>query len=377
MTFYDSLEEFTDFGSFTEDSYFKNLPDDWYVVITDIKGSTKAISEGRYKEVNTIGAATIVMARKAMKNADFPFVFGGDGATLLIPEKFVHRVCENLCALKNLARDNHNLDLRIGVVPMKQVIEANKSVVVGKFQLTPGRSIAILKGDGLSWAEKEIKSSDKYNYDKKVVFEADLTGLSCRWNPMPSKNGKILTILLSSNSGKDVYTQFLSKLNSIFPMGLDSANPANIEAATYKSLSQLIKDEVKLHQGYFSLSFIKRMIEIVFAVAIFKYNIPPLIFDPKKYANSMRSHSDFRKFDDILRMVIDCNQEQEKQIESYLIDGHKNKSFCFGLHKSDNSLMTCYVDGLNQGEHIHFIDAENGGYAAAAIQLKKQYSENR
>jgi hypothetical protein len=34
--------------------------------------------------------------------------------------------------------------------------------------------------------------------------------------------------------------------------------------------------------------------------------------------------------------------------------------------------MTCFVDGLNQGQHIHFMDAENGGYAMAAIELKKQ-----
>jgi hypothetical protein len=36
--------------------------------------------------------------------------------------------------------------------------------------------------------------------------------------------------------------------------------------------------------------------------------------------------------------------------------------------------MTCYVDSLNEGQHIHFIDAENGGYAMAAVDLKKQMS---
>jgi hypothetical protein len=34
--------------------------------------------------------------------------------------------------------------------------------------------------------------------------------------------------------------------------------------------------------------------------------------------------------------------------------------------------MTCFVEGLGQGKHIHFIDAENGGYTSAAIGLKKQ-----
>jgi hypothetical protein len=34
--------------------------------------------------------------------------------------------------------------------------------------------------------------------------------------------------------------------------------------------------------------------------------------------------------------------------------------------------MTCFVEGLNQGEHFHFIDADEGGYVMASIQLKDQ-----
>jgi hypothetical protein len=38
--------------------------------------------------------------------------------------------------------------------------------------------------------------------------------------------------------------------------------------------------------------------------------------------------------------------------------------------------MTCFVEGLNQGEHIHFLDAEGGGYTTAAIQLKHQIQQS-
>jgi hypothetical protein len=37
--------------------------------------------------------------------------------------------------------------------------------------------------------------------------------------------------------------------------------------------------------------------------------------------------------------------------------------------------MTCLVFSLDKGEHVHFIDGSDGGFTAAAIQLKAQIQE--
>lgn len=371
--FFHDLKPFPTFHDFTNEIHFRELPSDWSVIITDIKGSTKAIAEGRYKDVNTIGAATIVVTRKALRGKDFPFVFGGDGATLLIPNSEVESVCENLAALKMLSIQTHGLELRVGVVSMRELKDQAKSIQVGKFEITAGRNIAVMKGEGLSWAEKLVKSeSGKYESVIMSKNEADLTGLSCRWNPIPSRKGKILTILVSSRKDKNVYEDFLQRLGEILPSGLEDANPTNVDLASYKSLGKLISDEKKLHQSTFSLSYLLRVLEICFAVLVFKYKFPPIFFDPIKYSQSMRTHSDFRKFDDVLRMVIDCSQKQIEDIKSYLEQKYENKDLFYGTFEADRALMTCYVDGLGQGQHIHFIDAENGGYAAAAVGLKLQ-----
>jgi len=34
--------------------------------------------------------------------------------------------------------------------------------------------------------------------------------------------------------------------------------------------------------------------------------------------------------------------------------------------------MTCFVEGLQPGQHVHFIDGSGGGYAMAAKRLKAQ-----
>ncbi len=83
--FYAELPAFPKFGEVTGDRPFRTLPADWKIIVADIEGSTAAIEAGRYKDVNTIGAAAVAAAQNAMDKRDFPFVFGGDGATLVIP----------------------------------------------------------------------------------------------------------------------------------------------------------------------------------------------------------------------------------------------------------------------------------------------------
>lgn len=372
QNFYKDLPSFQNFNQFTNDVHFTPLPKDWTLLLTDVKGSTKAIASGRYKEVNTMGAATIVVVTKVLKDLEYPFVFGGDGATVLVPNLVVDQVKENLLALKKLAKDQFDLDLRVGAISMHELTQRGKSISVAKFTLTPGKSIAILKGEGISEAENLIKHpAAQYEVTGEVKAEADLTGLSCRWNPIPSKHGTIMTLIVKSRKGDEVYGEFLQELERVLPHGLENANPTNVDVASYKSLSTIIKEERKLHER-FSMSLVGRCVEAVLAVLIFKFGVPPLIFNSRKYADSMRTHSDFRKFDDYLRMVIDCRKEDATSIINYLQAKFEEHDLFYGIHETGNSLMTCFVNGLGQGEHIHFIDAENGGYTAAATELKKQ-----
>ncbi len=57
--FYAEIKSFSNFSQVADVGHYVTAPDDWYVVIADIQGSTRAISEGRYKQVNMIGAACI------------------------------------------------------------------------------------------------------------------------------------------------------------------------------------------------------------------------------------------------------------------------------------------------------------------------------
>lgn len=86
----------------------------------------------------------------------------------------------------------------------------------------------------------------------------------------------------------------------------------------------------------------------------------------------MPQHSDYRKFDDMLHMIVDCTSAQAHDLAIYLKNARKEGLLAYGLHQSDDALMTCYVESVRDGDHIHFIDGGNGGYALAAKQLKAQ-----
>ena len=375
LNFYEALPEFQQFPDLFRDENYKVAPDDWFIVLTDIKGSTNAIGEGRYKDVNTIGTACIVAAQGCMDGEAIPYVYGGDGATLLVPPAKLDAVIDALSAIQALSEENYKLTLRVGVCAVREIHEKGALVEIARFKLVPGVNQAFFRGQGLTLAEKLIKANPElYKKNPRLMKNPDLSKLSCRWQPLPNKRGKILTLIIQSRKGTEVYERFLKDYHKIFPEGLDVLNPVNTDTATYRSFKELINDERRLHNTAASLKYLLRFIEISVAVLIFKIRlIPEFLFARNHYQRSIRTHSDYRKFDDVLRTVIDCSDEESKMIKNLLSAYHSKDEIYFGVHESETSLMTCYlIGGTKDGGHIHFIDGNNGGYALAAKQMKQQ-----
>ena len=81
----------------------------------------------------------------------------------------------------------------------------------------------------------------------------------------------------------------------------------------------------------------------------------------------MISHSDYRKYDEQLRMVIDCRSEMRDRIRAALEDERRAGAILFGLHASGSALMTCFLQSFDEGGHIHFVDGSDGGYAVLSL----------
>lgn len=379
-SFYTELPTFKKFSDFTKDQHFHALPSDWVVVISDIQGSTQAIADGRYKDVNLIGAATIVTARNALSRADFPFVFGGDGATFAVHKNDLPTITSAMAGLERMAAQNFDLKLRVGVVSVADLYDAGAEIEVARYELIEGKHVAIFRGDGLSIAEKWIKKADStYTIapEENTNTTTNLDGLSCRWNAIPNIRGTIVSLIIEARNvdSNKAYDDILQNLNAICDGNLEAANPVNIPAISYQSLKQCLFQENRLHLPKWNFKHFYRMLEILVCVLIFRFKIPPLFFDAVTYSKALRTHADYQKFDGVLRMVIDVSLSQCDAIEQYLDSLEKDKIIFYGLHSSKESLMTCYVDDVHQGNHIHFIDGADGGYAIAAKQMKEQIKD--
>ena len=97
-------------------------------------------------------------------------------------------------------------------------------------------------------------------------------------------------------------------------------------------------------------------------------------FDPERYATEVPNATDSRKFDDSLRLVLDCNAEQKSAIERYLEDMFQSGEVIYGIHASHSAIMTCFI--LDWKNHVHLVDGAEGGYTEAARCFKARKVES-
>src|SRR5258708_2865553 len=141
--FYGRIPVFRGFASLMDPALYSPLPDDWSLGVADIVESTKAIAEARYKAVNMAGAAVIASVTNALEGREFPFVFGGDGASFAIsPEDFAAARAA-LAATATWVQDDLNLAMRVALVPVAAVRAQGLDVRVARFGPSPNLSYAM------------------------------------------------------------------------------------------------------------------------------------------------------------------------------------------------------------------------------------------
>jgi hypothetical protein len=108
----------------------------------------------------------------------------------------------------------------------------------------------------------------------------------------------------------------------------------------------------------------------LFAYLVMRFGIRVGGFVPKTYVQQVVENSDFRKYDDGLRMILDCTLELENALTQRLARAASTGIVRYGLHRQDAAMMTCFTPSALRSDHVHFIDGARGGYASAATALK-------
>ncbi len=384
-SFYDSISAFSNFNEFHLQTWYHPLPVNWVVVITDVVGSTKAIEQGKYKQVNAMGVASIVAITNALKPLKIPFIFGGDGATACFPKALLPKVEPALIAAEKMAQEQFALQLRVGVVSMLQIKEQGLSLCVAKYQPHKYYQQAMFAGEGLAYAESLIKNQQDDNpyliKMAKCASNAIFSGFECRWNEIPSPQEENITLMvqvIDPANTDNIYAAILAQVQHIY--GKDPEHhPLTETNLTLTKHFNLLSIEAKIRTAFQSkwqnflylikLKILKRIGERFMANKKQTKNT-----HWGEYKQNLIMNTDYRKFDGILRMVISGQREQRKQLNDILNAYRLQGDIVFGLHHSECALITCIVTDYNK-DHIHFLDGANGGYTIAAKQMKQQLRE--
>src|SRR6202790_3947907 len=202
-TFYSRIPVFRGFARLMDPALYSPLPDDWSIGVADIVESTRAIAQARYKAVNMAGAAVIAAVTNALDGREFPFVFGGDGASFAVSPDDLARARDALAATAIWVKDDLDLVMRVALVPVTAVRAQGLDVRVARFGPSPNLSYAMFSGGGLGWAEAAMKRGEIAVPVAPPGTQPDLTGLSCRFEEIPSVRGLILSVLVVPAPGAD------------------------------------------------------------------------------------------------------------------------------------------------------------------------------
>jgi len=376
--FYTDLPAVKPFLAVVNPAVYADAPGDWYVMVTDVTNSTEAIASGRYREVNLLGASSIIAVLNALRPLEVPFVFGGDGASFLIPPDAFAATRDALLGVRDLAEQRFGLDLRVGSVPVSAV-QAAMPLRVARLQVSDAHFQASFLGGGISYAAELVKADGTYRLDGlPQMAGADLRGLECRWQEVPSRHGHTLSLLIAAMPSSQIpeekiYRDVLQTIQRIYGT-MERYHPIAPEVLRLAFHPKKLMAEVKARSP--SSRFLGK---VGYCLRLMAENLLGIVFmglrltvggvNWGRYKQEVCAASDYQKIDDILRMVISGTPTQTEALRAYLEQEYQAGRLAYGMHVSDRALLTCLIVDRRQ-HHLHLVDGADGGYTLAAKELK-------
>ena len=327
------------------------------------------------------GASVIAAVTNALEGREFPFVFGGDGASFAVSPDDLERRARGAGGDRDLGRrEDLNLAMRVALVPVRAVRAQGLDVRVARFGPSPNLSYAMFSGGGLGWAEAAMKRGEFAVSLAHPGTQPDLSGLSCRFEEIPSTRGIILSVLVVPARGADplAFRKVIEDVIKLVERSPDAGRPVPSGGPPLRWPPAGLEYEARAARGGSLLK--RRTVVLAFtlwAYVVLRFGIKVGSFVPKNYMQQVVENSDFRKYDDGLRMILDCTTELERALTQRLADAASSGIVRYGLHRQDAAMMTCFAPSVMRSDHVHFIDGARGGYASAATALKAMAARKR
>lgn len=365
------------FVDIVEQEHGVPLPDSWHIIVTDVEDSSAQLEH--YQQVNILAASSVVSVLNIVEShqLQIPFIYGGDGATLCVPEETLAECLAALHALKSHAWNQFQVILRVGHVQISDVRARGHEVSVEKFKVNQSYTQAIFFGTGTYFAEHYIKDKTvEQIYTGPLAVSLDLHGLECKWSEIhpPLHAEEVIALIIQSTETKNsqsVYTKILRDLDTIYgnfeqrhPVDHEQLTPTK-DLRTILYASRIKFGKIKWNYVFYwslrgLLGPLKQKFQYMFRLGKYKH---------LEISADLMTASDTLKVSGNLMTIFAGTHEMRKKFFQILDDMEKLGIIYYGHSISKTAVMTCYIDRGNS-THINFLDGFGGGYSRAALELK-------
>lgn len=358
---------------------FSDVPGDWAVVIADVRGSTAAVAAGRHNDVNLVAAGSLVAALNVAKKAEVevPYFFGGDGGTLLVPLDLREPMLAALRLHRKTSEEAFGLSLHIGAVRVEDVRAGGHNVRLAKACLSTGLHKAVLIGTGLLWAERQVKAAGaEAEIAAAENFMLDMMGLECRWDRIkpPADGAEVVCYLIEACHESEqlgVYRAALREIDAVYGTP-ERRNPLSLHRlklliSTAKMRSEMLVRFGRWRWRYFAAESFKTLV----ARVLLRLRKKAGPFNGATYLDEVIQNADTLTLDGRINTIVSGTAAQRERLLQYLSAEEAAGRLVFGHHAARESVMTCYIQS-HEREHVHFVDGSDGGYTAAAGELKSK-----
>ena len=159
-----------------------------------------AIDEGRYKAVNIAGASVIAAVANALGGRPFPFVFGGDGASIAVAGTATRPRCARRLPRRRRGRATSSISsCARALIPVSAVRKEGFDVQRRPLRAIRRTSRTPCSPAGGSHGPTASMKAGSYAVApaRTRALRPDLSGLSCRWNDIPASRGVILSLVVA------------------------------------------------------------------------------------------------------------------------------------------------------------------------------------
>ncbi|HSO47852.1 MAG TPA: DUF3095 family protein [Rhizobiaceae bacterium] len=350
------------------------VPDDWVVAVTDVVRSRDQIAKGRYKAVNMAGVAMISAAMNELSSRDLPYVFGGDGAAMVLSPAEAQAFSPVLSRLVTMAEEELELELRAALVPVSRIRADGFDVRMRPVRVSDAITNYAFTGGGISHAEKLMKAGEYRVAKGAPGSRPDLTGLSCRWTPVSAEGRSIVSLIVERGEAatSDSFSDIIRQLLALLDMDGDGGSPIPPGGPNVRWPVAGADLEARATRGDRSLLAMRLQLffTTLFAFFLFKTGIKVGEFNPAHYQSMTGLNTDFRKVQDGLRTTVSLAPHEQERLETFLELQRQKRLIRYGISVQDSALLTCYAPSVMEDGHIHFLDGAGGGYSAAASAMR-------